>query len=93
MKTLLALAFGMLIGWSLGQATASWRRREAEAGAREAPPPTRAQLLAWLNAAPHGWLALDPTCTIQAINAKAEHLLQLPAERLLRGEPLLQVIQ
>ncbi|WP_255141605.1 cell wall metabolism sensor histidine kinase WalK [Synechococcus sp. Lug-A] len=92
MRSLLTLAFGMLIGWGLARAAASWRRRSLQARALAVPPLSRSQLLAWLNAAPHGWLALDRASTIQAINTKAEYLLQLPADSLLRGEELSQLV-
>ncbi|MBC1264640.1 HAMP domain-containing histidine kinase [Synechococcus sp. BSA11S] len=95
MTLLLALGLGVLIGWVLFRGP---RRSSApaavEASARPVLPGLgRLQLLAWLEGAPQGWLVLDGEQRIQAINPRAERLLQLPADRLVRGQPLRAVIQ
>lgn len=95
MTLLLALGLGVLIGWVLSRGP---RRSSAPAAAEASARPVlpglgRLQLLAWLEGAPQGWLVLDGEQRIQAINPRAERLLQLPADRLVRGQPLRAVIQ
>jgi two-component system phosphate regulon sensor histidine kinase PhoR len=95
MRLLLALALGLLLGWLLARA----RRRAGgflDPAAGRGGKLTglgRLQLLAWLEGAPQGWLVLDGQQRIQAINPRAERLLQLPADRLVRGQPLWSVVQ
>jgi two-component system phosphate regulon sensor histidine kinase PhoR len=48
-------------------------------------------LLRWIDAAPSGWLILDPLNTIRRINPRAERLLQIPAGTLLERAPLAAV--
>ena len=43
------------------------------------------QLLAWIDAATQGWLILKPDLTIAYINARAERLLHLSRNLLVRG--------
>lgn len=95
MTLLLALGLGVLIGWVLSRGP---RKPSAPAAAEASARPVlpglgRLQLLAWLEGAPQGWLVLDGDQRIQAINPRAERLLQLPADRLVRGQPLRAVIQ
>ena len=95
MTLLLALGLGVWLGWAitlrrnrrLGLAAADGSRARTLGGL------WRLQLLAWLEGAPQGWLVLDGQQRIQAINPRAERLLQLPADRLVRGEPLRAVIR
>ncbi len=74
---------GLLLGWWLHRLIS--RRQRLEAGGRR--PGTgadqglqRLQLLSWLEAAPQGWLVLDPQLRIRVINARAQRLLQLPLD-------------
>jgi two-component system phosphate regulon sensor histidine kinase PhoR len=48
-------------------------------------------LLRWIDAAPSGWLILDPLNTIRRINVRAERLLQIPAGTVLERAPLATV--
>jgi two-component system phosphate regulon sensor histidine kinase PhoR len=95
MTLLLALGLGVLLGWVLARG----RRRPLGPAAPEAnaqqllPGLGRLQLLAWLEGAPQGWLVIDGEQRIQAINPRAERLLQLPVDRLVRGQPVRDVIQ
>lgn len=95
MTLVLALGLGVWLGWAitlrrtrrLGLAAADGSKARPQAGLG------RLQLLAWLEGAPQGWLVLDGQQRIQAINPRAERLLQVPADRLVRGEPLRAVIR
>lgn len=49
-------------------------------------------MLAWIDAAPQGWLVLDPQNTIQYVNPRAQRLLQVKGDRLRRGQPLMEAI-
>ena len=51
-----------------------------------------AQLLAWIDAATQGWLVLTPDLTIGFINSRAERLLQLSSNLLVRGQALNDVL-
>ncbi|MDM7936930.1 MAG: HAMP domain-containing sensor histidine kinase [Cyanobium sp. CZS 48M] len=96
MILLLALGLGVLLGWLIARGRGPrWGRAEADKSSTRPllPGLGRLQLLAWLEGAPQGWLVLDAQQRIQAINPRAERLLQLPADRLVRGEPLRAVIQ
>ncbi|CAK23972.1 cell wall metabolism sensor histidine kinase WalK [Synechococcus sp. CS-197] len=50
------------------------------------------QLLAWIDAATQGWLILTPDLTIGYINSKAERLLQVSNNLLVRGQALDEVL-
>jgi len=50
------------------------------------------QLLAWIDAATQGWLILSPDLHIAYINEKAERLLQISRNLLVRGQPLEKVL-
>ena len=50
------------------------------------------QLLAWIDAANQGWLVLGPDLSIAYINAKAERLLRISRNVLVRGMPLHDVL-
>jgi two-component system phosphate regulon sensor histidine kinase PhoR len=60
------------------------RRRSLPSRQRVKP----AQLQAWIEAAPVGWLSLDAELRIQEINPRAEQLLKLPSTQLTRGRLL-----
>jgi len=50
------------------------------------------QLLAWIDAATQGWVILSPDLSIAYINARAERLLQISQNRLVRGMALEEVL-
>ena len=50
------------------------------------------QLLAWIDAATQGWMILAPDLTIAYINARAERLLHISRNLLVRGMPLESVL-
>lgn len=80
MVALLAL----LIGLALGGWIAYHRgRKQARASAIE-----RSRLLGWIDAAPVGWLILDPLDRVVVINTRAEQLLGTSAATLPAGQPL-----
>lgn len=68
---LLGLAFAA--GLWLGRKS-RWPRKPPSADLQ----PSRAQLLAWLDQAPVGWLILDRRDRVRFINARAQRLLQIP---------------
>ena len=53
---------------------------------------TAAQLLAWIDAADQGWMVLGSDLRITYINDRAERLLRLSRNRLVRGKPLNDVL-
>ena len=80
MVALLAL----LIGLALGSWIAHTRgRKQARARAIE-----QSRLLGWIDAAPVGWLILDPLDRVVVINTRAEQLLGTSAATLSAGQPL-----
>ena len=69
------------------------RRRNAED--RPGFPPgavNTPQLLAWIDAATQGWLILAPNLSIAYINARAERLLHISRNLLVRGKPMEDVL-
>ena len=80
MALLLALLIGLALGW--GTARHQGRKR-TQAGAIE-----RSRLLGWIDAAPVGWLILDPLDRVVVINTRAEQLLGTSAATLSAGQPL-----
>ena len=50
------------------------------------------QLLAWIDAATQGWLILSPDLSIAYINARAERLLRISRNLLVRGMPMEDVL-
>ena len=50
------------------------------------------QLLAWIDAATQGWLILAPDLSIAYINARAERLLHISRNLLVRGMPPAEVL-
>jgi two-component system phosphate regulon sensor histidine kinase PhoR len=89
MALLLALLIGLALGYVLGREPngrprAKPRRRSLPSRQRVKP----AQLQAWIEAAPVGWLSLDAELRIQEINPRAEQLLKLPSTQLTRGRLL-----
>ena len=50
------------------------------------------QLLAWIDAATQGWMILGPDHSIAYINDRAERLLRIPSNRLVRGMKLRDVL-
>ena len=53
---------------------------------------TAAQLLTWIDAADQGWMVLGSDLRITYINDRAERLLRLSRNRLVRGKPLNDVL-
>ena len=53
---------------------------------------TAAQLLAWIDAADQGWMVLGSDLRITYINDRAERLLRLSRNQLVRGKPLNDVL-
>ena len=53
---------------------------------------TAAQLLAWIDAADQGWMVLGADLKITYINDRAERLLRVSRNRLVRGKPLHDVL-
>ncbi|MEB3352079.1 MAG: HAMP domain-containing sensor histidine kinase [Cyanobacteriota bacterium] len=70
LEPLLAATGG--VGLGLLIARAGGQRRQRRQGVQ------RAQLLRWLEAAPTGWLILDPDDRISLVNGRAERLLDSP---------------
>jgi two-component system phosphate regulon sensor histidine kinase PhoR len=93
MALLLALLIGLALGYALGREPngrprAKPRRRSLPSRQRVKP----AQLQAWIEAAPVGWLSLDAELRIQEINPRAEQLLKLPSTQLTRGRLLREAV-
>ena len=92
----------LLIGFGVGAATMSVIQRRRLRRARIAEdedcpgfPPgvlNAPQLLAWIDAATQGWLILSPDLSIAYINARAERLLHISRNLLVRGMPMDQVL-
>ncbi|MEI6830459.1 MAG: HAMP domain-containing sensor histidine kinase [Synechococcaceae cyanobacterium ELA445] len=85
------LAFGLGLGWLMARLWPVWRRPREQKGMGQRPLPPN-QVLAWIDAAPQGWLVLDPQNTIHYVNPRAERMLQVKGDRLRRGQPLLEAI-
>jgi two-component system phosphate regulon sensor histidine kinase PhoR len=93
MALLLALLIGLALGYVLGREPngrprAKPRRRSLPNRQRVKP----AQLQAWIEAAPVGWLSLDAELRIDDINPRAEKLLKLPPTQLTRGRLLTEAV-
>ena len=93
MALLLALLIGLALGYVLGREPngrprAKPRRRSLPSRQRVKP----AQLQAWIEAAPVGWLSLDAELRIDDINPRAEKLLKLPPTQLTRGRLLTDAV-
>ena len=93
MALLLALLIGLALGYTLGREPngrprAKPRRRSLPSRQRVKP----AQLQAWIEAAPVGWLSLDAELRIDDINPRAEKLLKLPPTQLTRGRLLTEAV-
>ena len=93
MALLLALLIGLALGYVLGREPngrprAKPRRRSLPSRQRVKP----AQLQAWIEAAPVGWLSLDAELRIHDINPRAEKLLKLPPTQLTRGRLLSEAV-
>ena len=93
MALLLALIIGLALGYVLGREPngrprAKPRRRSLPSRQRVKP----AQLQAWIEAAPVGWLSLDAELRIDDINPRAEKLLKLPPTQLTRGRLLTEAV-
>ena len=92
----------LLVGFGAGVAAMSVlqrrRRRRArideDEGCPGFPPGVlkAPQLLAWIDAATQGWLILSPDLSIAYINARAERLLHISRNLLVRGMPMDEVL-
>ena len=93
MALLLALFIGLALGYVLarepnGRPAAKRPRRSLPSRQRVKP----AQLQAWIEAAPVGWLSLDAELRIHDINPRAEKLLKLPPTQVTRGRLLSEAV-
>ena len=93
MALLLALLIGLALGYGLAK---DWTPRPgAKPRRRNLPQRQRvkpAQLQAWIEAAPVGWISLDSELLIHDINPQAEKLLKLPRIQLTRGRLLTEAV-
>ena len=93
---LLSAVIGLLAGAALTHRWATWKRRQREQTLLEAQRQERGltapQLLAWIDAATQGWMILSPDLSIAYLNSRAERLLQISRNRLVRGMALEDVL-
>ena len=91
---LVPLFLGFAVGVAAVVALLRHRHRQHNrAGAGPASSAlTAAQLLAWIDAADQGWMVLGSDLRITYINDRAERLLRLSRNRLVRGKPLNDVL-
>ena len=86
----------LLLGFAAGVAAVlalHRHRQHTRVGAGpESGALTAAQLLAWIDAADQGWMVLGSDLRITYINDRAERLLRLSRNRLVRGKPLNDVL-
>ena len=80
MVVLLALGIGVVLGW--------WTARHRGRKLAQASTVERNRLLGWMDAAPVGWLILDPLNGVQLINTRADQLLGTSATTLPSGQHL-----
>ncbi len=93
---LLSAVIGLLAGAALTHRWDAWKRRQREETLFEAQRQERGltapQLLAWIDAATQGWMILSPDLSIAYLNSRAERLLQISRNRLVRGMALEDVL-
>ena len=93
---LLSAVIGLLAGAALTHRWGTWKRRQQEQTLLEAQRQERGltapQLLAWIDAATQGWMILSPDLSIAYLNSRAERLLQISRNRLVRGMALEDVL-
>lgn len=95
---LLSAICGLLIGVMATLAVQRRRYRRREPVVNDDcpgfPPGTinTPQLLAWIDAATQGWMILAPDLTIAYINSRAERLLHISSNLLVRGRQLDEVL-
>ena len=93
---LLSAVIGLLAGAALTHRWGTWKRRQREQTLLEAQRQERGltapQLLAWIDAATQGWMILSPDLSIAYLNSRAERLLQISRNRLVRGMALEDVL-
>ena len=85
----------LLLGFTAGVGATLWQQRHrsrrsqrAESSGLGSGVLNAPQLLAWIDGANQGWLVLSPDLSIAYINAKAERLLRISRNVLVRGMPL-----
>ena len=91
----LAFVAGATLTLVLQRRTRSSLARRRNAEDRPGFPPgavNTPQLLAWIDAATQGWLILAPDLSIAYINARAERLLHISRNLLVRGKPMEDVL-
>ncbi len=90
----LGIALGVAIGTGLTWTRLRQRSRTAtpNGAVLHGKTLTTPQLLAWIDAGTQGWLILTPDLHIAYINEKAERLLQISHNLLVRGQPLEEVL-
>lgn len=93
---ILSALIGLIAGATI---TRWWNRRQhrvrlelVQATERLEKGLSAPQLLAWIDAATQGWIILAPDLSIAYLNARAERLLQISQNRLVRGMALEQVL-
>ena len=93
---LLSAVIGLLAGAALTHRWDAWKRRQREEtllnAQRQERGLTAPQLLAWIDAATQGWMILSPDLSIAYLNSRAERLLQISRNRLVRGMALEDVL-
>ena len=89
----------LLLGFTAGVGATLWQQRQrsrrsqrAESSGLGSGVLNAPQLLAWIDGANQGWLVLSPDLSIAYINAKAERLLRISRNVLVRGMPLHEVL-
>ena len=94
--TVFAACLGLALGVAL---TLAVQRQRAKRSSFDPSPLGRSpllintpQLLAWIDDATRGWLILAPDLTIAYINARAERLLRISRNLLVRGMPIQEVL-
>ena len=94
--TVFATCLGLALGVTL---TLVVQRQRAKRSSLDQGPPGRSpllistpQLLAWIDDATQGWLILAPDLSIAYINARAERLLRISSNLLVRGMPIHEVL-
>ena len=89
---LVPLLLGFVAGVAAVLALHRHRQHTRVGAGPESGALTAAQLLAWIDAADQGWMVLGADLKITYINDRAERLLRVSRNRLVRGKPLHDVL-